>query len=340
MGRTRGRRLLALVVALVALGSVVVACSADDSSTSDAGGTGTDDSQPQAGDAGPSDGGPAVGDPPYEIETLQETFVDASRPTPEIAGTGVPASDERTLVTTVRIPRTEGRFPLIVFSHGHAGHPDKFVRMLDTWAAAGYVVVAPAFPLSNDHVPGAPSVFDLQEQSGDVSFLIDEVLSRSHVPGDPFEGIVDNERIGIGGLSLGAATTYAAAFGECCADERVDAVVALSGLEVPGQADLRSVPTFVAHSADDATLPYDSAVRMYESATGPAYLLTLPTGGHSIPYEDNGHESGPVIDLATTRFWDRYLRGDQDVPEQLVTAAELGDTTLELGGDLPPEAIP
>jgi dienelactone hydrolase len=341
VGRTRGRRLLALAIAAVAVGSLLAACGDDDHSTSSAGGTGTDDSQPQDGDAGPNDGGAQVGDPPYEIETFQETFVDTSRATPEIAGTGVPAADERTLETTVRIPAVEGRFPLIVFSHGHAGHPDKFVRMLDTWAAAGYVVVAPAFPLSNDHVPGEPSVFDLQEQSGDVSFLIDEVLSRSHVPDDAFEGIVDNERVGIGGLSLGAATTYTTAFGECCADERVDAVVALSGLEVPVEGAGRDVPTFVGHSDDDALLPYESGVRMYESATGPAYLLTVFGGGHSLAYEDNGHPAGPVIDLATARFWDRYLRGDAEVPEQLVTAGELeGAAELQLGGDLPPASVP
>jgi dienelactone hydrolase len=343
VGRTRGGRLLALVVAVLAVASVLGACSDDDSSdssgsTSSAGGTGTDDSQPQG--SGPSAQEAAMG-APYDVERFDETFVDTTRSTPEIAGTGVAASDDRTLVTSVRIPQADdGRFPLIVFSHGVAGHPDKFVRLLDTWAEAGYVVVAPAFPLSNDRVPGAPTVFDLQEQSGDVSFLIDEVLARSHVPGDPFEGVVDNERIGIGGLSLGAATTYTAAFGECCADERVDAVVGLSGLEVPGVAELRGLPTFFAHSVDDGTLPYDSAVRMFESATGPAYLLTVPEGGHAVPYEDNGHETGPVIDLTTVRFWDRYLRGDAEVPEQLVEPDQLGDTTLELGGDLPPETLP
>jgi dienelactone hydrolase len=328
-----------LLGVLLVLGGVLAACSDDDGTTS-AGGTGTDDSQPDEGGAGPDDEGADVATPPYEVETFQETFVDTSRSTPEIAGTGVPASDERTLETTVRVPQAEGRFPLIVFSHGVDGHPDKFVRLLDAWAAAGYVVVAPAFPISNAHVPGEASVFDLQEQSGDVSFLIDEVLSRSHVPGDVLEGVVDNERIGIGGLSLGAATTYTAAFGECCTDERVDAVVALAGLEVPVEPDRRDVPTFVGHSDDDPLLDHDSAVRMYEGATGPAYLLTVFGGLHAFAYEDHGHPAGPVIDLSTTRFWDRYLRGDDEVPEQLVTADELeGTSTLELGGSLPPTTL-
>lgn len=276
----------------------------------------------------------------HEISTSTVTFVDETRGTPELAGTGVAASDDRTLVTRVRIPQGDRRFPLIVFSHGLDGHPDKFERLLDAWAAAGYVVVAPTFPLSNDQVPGEASAFDLPQQPGDVSFLIDEVLARSHVPGDPFEGKVDNERIGIGGLSLGAATTYSTAFGECCTDERVDAVVALAGLEVPVLDDRRHLPTFVGHSDDDELLPYDRAVHMFDGATGPAYLLTVFGGRHAWAYEDNGHPGGPIVDLSTTRFWDRYLRGDADVPEQLVSPGELADAaTLQLGGALTPETI-
>ena len=312
-----------------------MACSDDEGAST------TDASQPSEDETtSPTPDEEPVTSPPFEIDTFEQTFVDDTRATPAIPGTGVDASDDRSLVTTVRIPRVEGRLPLIVFSHGVDGHPDKFVRLLDAWAAAGYVVAAPAFPLSNALVPGEASVFDLQEQSGDVSFLIDEVLAASHEPGSPFEGVVDNERIGIGGLSLGAATTYTTAFGECCTDDRVDAVVALAGLAVPVEPDRLGTPTFVGHSDDDPLLSYDSAVELYEGFTGPAYMLTVFGGQHAWAYEDNDHPAGPVIDLATTRFWDRYLRGDDEVPETLVTPEELGDAgTLELGGDLPPEVL-
>jgi dienelactone hydrolase len=314
---------------VVLLGLVAACGDEGDATTTDVSDPTEDDSSSATPDEEP------VASPPFEIETFEQTFVDDSRATPAIAGTGVDASDDRTLVSTVRIPQAEGRFPLIVFSHGVDGHPDKFVRLLDAWAAAGYVVVAPAFPISNGNVPGEASVFDLQEQSGDVSFLIDEVLAASHVPGDPFEGVVDNERIGIGGLSLGAATTYTSAFGECCQDDRIDAVVALSGLAVPVAPDHLDLPTFVGHSDDDPLLSYESAVEMYEGFTGPAYLLTVIGGSHALAYEDNGHPAGPVIDLTTTRFWDRYLRGDDAVPQELVTTEELDDrATLEQGGSL------
>ena len=43
-------------------------------------------------------------------------------------------------------PRGKGPFPLIVFAHGSAGHPEKFTKLFSSWAAAGYIVAAPAFP--------------------------------------------------------------------------------------------------------------------------------------------------------------------------------------------------
>ena len=299
-----------------------------------AGTTTTADPTPDGAAGSSTRDGEPMATAPFEVELLEQTFVDDSRPTPALAGTGVEAAEERTLVAHVRIPRAEGRFPLIVFSHGHSGHPDLFTRLLDAWASAGYVVVAPVFPLSNRDVPGEPSVFDLEEQARDVTFLVDEVLAASHEPGSTFEGVVDNERIGLGGLSLGAATTYTAAFGECCQDDRVDAVVALAGLAVPVAPDRLDVPTFVGHSDDDPLLPYQRAVEMYEGFEGPAHLLTVFGGQHALAYEDHGHPAGPVIDLATTRFWDRHLRGDPSVPEQLVSDEELaGAATLERRGD-------
>src|SRR5690606_38473865 len=83
--------------------------------------------------------------------TWEETFVDTSRSTPHPSGVVEP---QRTLVTAIYRPaKRKGRFPLIVFSHGIAGHPRKFTKLFAKWAAAGYVVAAPVFPLTNDQTP-------------------------------------------------------------------------------------------------------------------------------------------------------------------------------------------
>jgi len=100
----------------------------------------------------------------------------------------------------------QGPFPLIVFAHGFAGHPDKFTKLFAAWAAGGYVVAAPAFPLTNDHVTidGGDAV----NQPADVSFVLDEVLALGKRRGSRLFHAVKRSRIGAAGLSLGGVTTY------------------------------------------------------------------------------------------------------------------------------------
>ena len=40
-------------------------------------------------------------------------------------------------------------------SHGLTGHPDEYAETVPGWASDGFVVAAPAFPLTNREVPGA-----------------------------------------------------------------------------------------------------------------------------------------------------------------------------------------
>ena len=78
------------------------------------------------------DGGSPAGDGPFAVGTLEETFVDGTRPTK--ANGDVPEKDSRTLFTRIYYPAlgtpesravpgaapatSEGPFPLIVFAHG------------------------------------------------------------------------------------------------------------------------------------------------------------------------------------------------------------------------------
>ena len=101
-----------------------------------------------------------------------ETFVDTSRRTEPATG---PALDSRTLETTIYRPNGDGPFPLVAFAHGFNGHPEKFTKLFSAWADAGLVVVAPAFPLTNSHVPQT-AMGDVAAQTDDVRFVIDRVL--------------------------------------------------------------------------------------------------------------------------------------------------------------------
>ncbi|MBK6739063.1 MAG: hypothetical protein IPG64_14865 [Haliea sp.] len=126
-----------------------------------------------------------------------------------------------------------GPFPLVVLSHGLGGSPASLVPLASRWASRGYVVALPAFPLTNSKTPGGAAQQDTQNQPGDVSFLIDEVLAESASAGLLLSDAVDGEKIAASGHSNGGLTTYGVAVNSCCRDQRVGAAIILSGVPAP-----------------------------------------------------------------------------------------------------------
>lgn len=53
---------------------------------------------------------------------------------------------DRPLPTTIWQPKQNGRYPLILFSHGLTASPAGYAELLTAWARAGFVVAAPAYP--------------------------------------------------------------------------------------------------------------------------------------------------------------------------------------------------
>jgi dienelactone hydrolase len=260
---------------------------------------------------------------PYEVVHEQRTFVDPSRPTRE--GKQSPAQPDRTLVTELYHPDAQGPFPTIVFAHGSNGHPDKFTHLLSAWAAAGYVVAAPAFPLTNNTVPAAAANNpDLWNQPDDVSFVLDQMLAASAAVDDPLAGKVDSSRLGAAGLSLGGATTYGVVFNDCCRDPRFNSAVVLAGATIPlSQAyDLgRGIPLLIMHGDRDLALPHSMAVEAYGLAIPPKYFVTLVGGSHAEPFEDVDTPYDAIVDRTTIAFWDVYLAGFSDRRSEIETAA-------------------
>ena len=121
-----------------------------------------------------------------------ETFVDTTRPTVPTVGPTLPS---RTLATAIYRPNRHGQFPLIVFAHGASGHPDKFTKLFSAWADAGYVVAAPAFPLTNNHA-AHQNIGDVAQQPGDMSFVLDQVLAMDRERGNLLSHSIDEHRIG------------------------------------------------------------------------------------------------------------------------------------------------
>jgi dienelactone hydrolase len=249
------------------------------------------------------------------------TFVDRSRPTVDTMGPR--SAPSRTLVTEIYIPSGRGPFPLVAFAHGNAGNPGKLTQMLSAWASAGYVVAAPAFPLTNDLTKTPTVIADYVNQPADISFVIDRVLRQSRVPRSPLFRRVDARHIGVAGHSLGGATVYGVGFNSCCRDRRVKAVIAMDAVRLPfgaGVFSFRGKPLLLIHIKGDPVVPFSQSQTVYDAAAPPKYLMTLNQGIHFEPYEDFPSPHDAAVIAATTAFWNGYLKNNRPARRQVITA--------------------
>jgi hypothetical protein len=168
-------------------------------------------------------------------------------------------------------------------------------------------VAAPTFPLTSAGAVGGLNVTDYIEQPADLRFVTDSVLELA-AEGGPLAGVVDDERIAVGGHSLGAITTVGLAFNDCCEDPRVDAVfgVAAATWHFDGRPDeRRDLPLLLIHGNADDTLPYSGSVDLYGRVTPPKFLVELVGGQHLAFF---GGPWPPIIEEAVIGFLDRYLK--------------------------------
>lgn len=247
---------------------------------------------------------PAGGAPSPRIRVDVLRFVDGSRRAEFRNGTSGP----RVLVTSVRYP-THGHapMPLIVFAHGFALTPGIYRPMLDAWARAGYVVAAPAFPVTNADAPGGPNESDLANQPRDMSF----VVSRLTSPTSPLHALVDPRKIAFAGQSDGAVTALSAAYDRRFLDRRVDAAVILSGATLSGftgPPPAGSPPLLAVQGTSDPLNAPSTTADYYRVMRRPKFLLWLLGASHLPPYT-TGDRWAVVVDRATVAFLDHYLRG-------------------------------
>ena len=125
-----------------------------------------------------------------------------------------------------------GPWPLVIFGHGFATTPFRYRRLLGAWAAAGYLVAAPVFPLGNANAPGGPDENDIVNQPRDMSFVITQLLAASASSASPLHGLVERSQIAVAGQSDGAETAFATAYERPWYDRLVRAAVVLSGAEL------------------------------------------------------------------------------------------------------------
>lgn len=152
-------------------------------------------------------------------------------------------SAERTVTVSTSYPGTAGRYPVVVFSHGNWSDQHQYNNIIDHWVSHGYVVFA---PYHDDGGGMARGIFNslrygnlglITRRVESIELILDRLPELQEQLSDA-SIVLDQEQIAITGHSFGAFTAQqfkgASAWDTenerwfRIADERVDAVVALS----------------------------------------------------------------------------------------------------------------
>lgn len=275
--------------------------------------------------------------PPYQVAQLTLPLVDTSR-TVVIDGRAQP----RPLPTTVWYPTgARGRRPLVVFATGYLQCPAAYGPLLQAWAAAGFVVAAPTFPLTNCAVPGGANEGDLVNEPADVSFVTAEVLGVSagtgpaaSVPGAAvLRGHIDPAEVVVAGQSDGAETAAAVAYNTRYAGTPVAAAMVLSGELWPGFGGrwfpAGSAPLLVVQGTADTINPEAESQTVYDTdTTGPKVMVLLQGADHLGPYEGTG-PAEQITAQVTVDFLDAYVLHQAGAAAALASAGnQAGVDTL------------
>jgi len=265
---------------------------------------------PAAASPGPAASAPVAGRAPGAPFAVGMRSVrlsnGATRPLPTTVyypATGsTPAGTART-----GAPVAAGRFPVIVFSHGLSGVPAVYAGLLTRWAAAGFVVAAPAYPHTSFGVVKF-DILDVVNQPADASAVLTGVLGLPS--SDTLSGHLDASRVAAAGHSAGGITTVGLFTAHRDARLRAGIVLAGNGLGMGDVYSGQSASLFFVHGRKDPTVSYASGRAAYEHVPWAKAMLTLPNDGHTDPYLRTGAASFAVVAAATTDFLRFTLYGD------------------------------
>ena len=225
----------------------------------------------------------------HDVDYFDITLTDTTRPSQ--AHGEFEGSDSRVLKTRIWYPGDllkEGKpaaaaLPLLIYSHGFMSMRTGGAYLAEHMASKGYVVAAMDYPLTNFNAPDKPFVTDVVNQPADVSFLLDQFLGWHRESGNLFEGAVDENRIGVMGLSLGGMTSTLAAFHPRFGDSRIDAAVSIAGpgfMFGPTFFSHRQLPYMMIASEIDALVDYKANALPVRDVAG-ALLVTIEGATHT-----------------------------------------------------------
>lgn len=261
--------------------------------------------------------------------------------------------DSWSLDLVVRYPEGEGKFPLVLFSHGFGSDNSAFAPVSEFWASHGFVVVHPSHVSQRGAGGGILSM-----RTKEMSRILDE-LDRIEVEIPALAAKIDRTRMAAAGHSLGAATAMllagtATRDGDALKsfrDDRIDCSVMFSaagtgeyGLVEESWAPMKGAALFVTGTRDlRPGYEFEWRREPYEFASaesGKKYLLVLDGATHfhfggGLAGRREGLLSGrfdhytSVVKAVSTAFFDLHLKQAEATEED----ASLNPATVKKFSD-------
>jgi hypothetical protein len=264
------------------------------------------------------------------------------------------------LPVRIAFPRSEGSFPVVVFSHGAYSSKDLYSVVLDHWASHGYVVISATHTDSTalGTQRGDPkAAVAWVNRMADLSFLLDNIGGLAkQVRG--LEGKADVSRVAATGHSLGALTALAMAGVPAIdrrdgqrryyRDERVQVALMISPPgSIPGLVDNGGfasvkVPALYTTATEDLVMLPDTTWEWHKDSyrmapAGDKLLVVLKGADHylggvvgrdDLAINPLAADFVDIINGLTTAYLDAYLKDSARAQEMLRSSGRLVSPTL------------
>lgn len=231
--------------------------------------------------------------------------------------------DDRSFRARVTYPLVGRDYPAVAFGHGYLQRPERYARLLETVAAQGFVVVAPASESSF-----WPNHGRLAE---DLRHSLTWLVDQGHTSGSALAGKVADRSLALAGHSMGGGAAVLAAE----RDPRVRAVATLAAAEtVPATSRAAAgldVPSLWVAGSADGVIPLDTTRALRAASRAPT-LLAVIDGGWHCGFADSSAYWGFGCDTGALARTEQQAR-TADLLVRWLAAALLGEPTDVTGVD-------
>jgi dienelactone hydrolase len=219
------------------------------------------------------------------------------------------------------------KLPAIVFCRGWCGLGSSSYHIPEEWTKRGYIIMifeptGKRKPLS-EGIKGIAGIW-AEDMEDAISYLVEE---------NPVKEMVDRDKIGIAGHSMGGITTSKVA----TSDRRVKAAVLLSCADLSKVENIKIPTLMITCDFDGGVLTPLINMPFYMLASPSKQIIVIKGGSHGgLTTSDSFSPSWelPIVTNYALAWFDYFLKGDESALEKITTPTEHLSTRWFSGYDL------